>query len=111
MNNHQCMYRQCKSYSSKPVIYADKILLNESVTCWKWNNKINERVKLQANGIETKFTVSIIAKQKMTGTLEELKTSFVDQLQQYCFHRYNIYQYKELNNSRVNLKKICVLFL
>jgi len=108
-----CMYRQCISCCSKQMAFAEDVAEDTDVCWWAWVNKSEQRVRRQADGTETEFTVRITSKVKQMGSLASLKEQFTQEIKQYCIHKYNIIpQHTELKNLRANLKSNeCVILV
>jgi hypothetical protein len=112
-NSQSCMYNECKLCRSKCVVFTDNARNAAEVTWFQWISKTDKRTRMQAGGSEKTFTVRVVAKERIVGTIECLKKSLHDDLQQYTVHVYNIgHQYKQLKDLREQLKiNECVVLI
>ena len=73
INSQSCMYNECKLCRSKHVVFTEKVDNGAEVTWFQWISKTEKRVTRQANGNDKTFTVRVVVKERISGTVESLK--------------------------------------
>lgn len=100
-----CMYRECHDCVNKRIERQSAVNYGQLVTWNLWKSRTESRVR-RVKDKDEEFTVKIIVKDLVTGTIEQLIDDFEAELKKRgCRHLYNIeHQFLAIHKMKRNIK-------
>lgn len=101
------MYRECVKCREKTLRHIEEFDEGRQVWVYCWQNRVEERENVKANGQINRFKVQVTVKEKVQYTLRNLLDETNATLaSRICRHEFNIsHQFNEIKNLKDNLNE------